>query len=340
MSFDKTIFDTALTQEYATQFKLPMDITLDEQKIQVDRVTTKCEEINKLVASGVKLGKVLDSLTTKDVYETTLKRYNNNRDKIFDCGIERTLLVVQGQNPEMSHPKYVKDNEKNGLSEEVVKYNYITIILFDCFMTYCRKNKFTESESYRLFIRLLCLSDGNAVFVPLLQLSEKSIFFLNPQNASPPSSPSSSPSAPSATIGEINKNIITESSGKLFLTTVSIYVLVNKSTLFFSQPFQIPIMYDLIELSNHPFKFLFSILSYLNENPSENKFNSFTQLIDRTKQVEAAKPNRNPRWSFKAGSKKSRCKHLHSRHKKNGKKYTRRRHKSKMYKNKYRKYNF
>jgi hypothetical protein len=339
MSFDKTIFDTALTQEYATQFKLPMDITLDEQKIQVDRVTTKCEEINKLVASGAKLGEVLDSLTTKDVYETTLKRYNNNRDEIFACGIERTLLVVQGQNPKMSHPEYVESNRGNGSSEEEVKYGYITTILFDCFMTYCRKNKFTESESYRLFIRLLCLSDGNAVFVPLLQLSEKSIF-LNSQNASPPSSPSSSPSAPSATIGERNKNIITGSSGKLLLTTVSIYGLVNTSTSFFSQPFQIPIMYDLIGLSNHPFKFLFSTLSYLNEDLSEIEFNSFTQLIDRKKQVEAAKTNRNLRWNFKAGSKKSRCKHLHSRHKKNDKKYTRRRHKSKMYKNKYRKHNF
>jgi hypothetical protein len=339
MSFNKTIFDTALTQEYATQFNLSTDITLAEQKIQVDRVTTKCEEINKLVASGATLGEVLDSLTTKDVYETTLKRYNNNRDKIFACGIERTLLVVQGQNPKKSRLEYIKDNERNGFSEEEVKYGYITTILFDCFMTYCIKNKFTESESYRLFIRLLCLSDGNAVFVPLLQLSEKSIF-LNPQNASPPSSPSSSPSAPSATIGEINKNIITESSGKLFLTTVSIYGLVNTSTSFFSQPFQIPIMYDLIGLSNHPFKFLFSTLSYLNEDLSEIEFNSFTQLIDRKKQVEAAKTNRNLRWNFKAGSKKSRCKHLHSRHKKNDKKYTRRRHKSKMYKNKYRKHNF
>ena len=341
--FDQTLFDDALTREYADQFGLSSLITLEEQIEQVSKIKTKGEEINELVYSGassVTLGSVLDSLTTKDVYGTALKLYNNNRGVIFTCGIERTFLVfAQGQNPKESYSAYKKRYEETPREEMDVKISYIKTILFDCFMTYCIKNKFTIHGSYRLFIRLLCLSDGNAILLIPLALTNIN---LTTVSSSPPPSPLPPPS-PQVSVRpteERNQNIITGSPGNMSLTTALVYRLVNPSTMIYSQPFQIPIMYDLFGLSNRPFNLLFSTLSYLNDSLSEITFDSFINLR-RAKANTMLVSTIAPRFHRGGGKSRrekcTRCEHLHSRHKKTGKKYTFKRRKTKMYKNKYRK---
>jgi hypothetical protein len=339
--FDKKLFDDALTLEYKDIFNLDDTTRIQEQQEQVNSMKSKGEEINELVESGassVIVGSVLDSLTTKDVYKTALKLYNNNRDAIFTCGIERTFFVfTQGQNPKESWPAYTKKYEGTSIEEMDVKISYIKTILFDCFMTYCIKNKFTIHGSYRLFIRLLCLSDGIAIL--LIPLASNNIN-LTTVSSSPPSSPPQVSAPPAPPIEERNQNIITGSPGNISLTTALVYRLVNPSTMIYSQPFQIPIMYDLFGLSNRPFNLLFSTLSYLNDSLSEITFDSFINLR-RAKANTMTVSKIAPRFHRGGGQsrrKKSHCKHLHSRHKKNGKKYTCGRRKSKMNKNKYRKY--
>jgi hypothetical protein len=338
--FDQKIFDDALTLEYKDIFNLDDTTRIQEQQEQVNSIKSKGEEINELADSGassVTLGSVLNSLTTKDVYGTALKHYNNNRGAIFTCGIERTFLVfAQGQNPKESYSAYKKRYEGTSREEMDVKISYIKTILFDCFMTYCIKNKFTIHGSYRLFIRLLCLSDGNAILLIPLALNNIN---LTTVSSSPPSSPPQVSAPPSE---ERNQNIITGSPGNMSLTTALIYRLVNPSTMIYSQPFQIPIMYDLFGLSNRPFNLLFSTLSYLNDSLSEITFDSFIN-VRRAKANTMLVRTIAPRFRRGGGGqsrhKKSRCKHLHhSQNKKTGKKYTFKHRKSKLYKNKYRKY--
>jgi hypothetical protein len=351
--FDQKLFDNVLTIEYTDQFRLLPLITLEEQIEQVSKIKTKGEEINELVeggASSVTLGSVLDSLTTKDVYRTALKHYNNNRGAIFTCGIERTFLVfAQGQNPKESYSAYKKRYEETSIEEMDVKISYIKTILFDCFMMYCIKNKFTIHDSYRLFIRLLCLSDGNAILLTPLALNNINLTTVSssppPSPLPPPPSPlPPPPSPPQVSVRpneERNQNIITGSPGNMSLTTALVYRVVNPSTMIYSQPFQIPIIYDLFILSNRPFNLLFSTLSYLNDSLSEITFDSFINLRRakaNTMLVSTIAPRFHRGGGGQSRRKKSRCKHLHSLNKKTGKKYTCRRCKSKTYKNKYHKY--
>jgi hypothetical protein len=263
--FDTQFFQEMFLKEKELANKIPDKIAklMVEAEERMEKIIQKNREVSQEEFDN--LSRDLNNLTVADVYRYALNGYRNS-DDMFNCGIERTKLLL---GPKLFTDSYTVYQMRGGALSKV---DYIQVNIFQKFYEYLTTYEvFDKERIYRFFIRLLGLADGFAVISNILIFNFTSVL----RTTSASSSPQTSPEEPKSKSAEPeqfkNQNILQVSqvfqpqSSTPSSTSVSL-----KSVLFFrfsypdqarqlpnSSPFSIQLEYDLVKMSNHPFDMLF-----------------------------------------------------------------------------------
>jgi hypothetical protein len=272
--FDTNFFKDMFLKEKELATQIPEKIDKIMEKV-TERMNRQ-EEVVSQEEFDI-LSRDLNNLTVADVYRYALNQYTEP-DNIFDCGIERTKLLL---GPKLFTDSYTVYQMRGGALSKV---DYIQVNIFQKFYEYLTTYEvFDKERIYRFFIRLLGLADGISVIVNILIQNFDSVLRLTSVKSSADSSPDLPQSEETSKSDKLNnQNILQVSqviqpqqpqpsmpSTSVSFTSVLFYRFFrfndSGQSLDNSGPFSIKLEYDLVKMLNHPFDMLFYTLFEMNE---------------------------------------------------------------------------